>query len=314
MKRGSQTKMKFFTLIHICRDEKSLINSNAQSFDAQISLYLTCARQLYFSLQAQGYELIILTNDQPFLERIAKDADGPQIIEIPFPLAVPKGILFYSAHFKIDAYRYLAGLEEDYVALVDSDVLCINTPTPAFINAVAMKTPLYYDITDQVTPAYGATTIIKDKEALGIQNSLGLWAGGEFISGSPQFFKKVVGVIEEAIPFYFQNFKDFHHQGDEVLTSVAIERLQRDGIEMIAEAGSLSIIARYWNARTKHVQKPLAGLAHHFLIHLPADKAFFGKINRTKDKPWDFFGAYTSHLSLTKFTRPINALKRMIKK
>ncbi len=289
--------MKFFTLIHICRDEQSIHNNSfTRSFDEQISLYLECAKQLHRSLKREGISLAVLTNDKDFLQRLNTDGYNIDIIQLDFSLDVPSGIKFYSAHFKLEVFEYLSSLQEDYVSLVDSDMVCINKVPESFITIVKQKIPLYYDITDQVSPAYGASNIIKDKERISNSPSIGLWAGGEFISGVPAFFKKLSIEVNKYKGAYLEHFSTFHHQGDEVLTSVAIEQLKLYGNTEIVDAGSLAIVGRFWSPRTLHVQKPVNAYGNHFLLHLPSDKKFIKRLAPDELMSDAFFNNYKKHL------------------
>ncbi len=303
--------MKFFTLIHICPDEQSIHNNSfTRNFDEQIDLYFQCAKQLHRSLRMEGIELCILTNDKDFLQRLNKDGYDIDIRQIDFSMSVPTGIKFYSAHFKIEVFEYLASLNEDYIALVDSDMLCINEVPVYFKTLVDKKIPLYYDITDQVSPAYGHENIIKDKERISNTPSIGLWAGGEFISGPPEFFKKLSAEISSFKAAYMDHSNSFHHQGDEVLTSVAIENMKMGGQVEIAEAGSLSLVGRFWSPKTLHVQKPVNAYYRHFLLHLPSDKKFLKRLGVSELKGGAFFNTYRKHLLRSHLLEPIvNGIK-----
>lgn len=294
-------RMKFYTLIHSCKNEQSLHNNGfIKSFEEQMRLYLACARQLHRSLAPEGVELIVLTNDKTTLQALSRDETPIEIVQLRFQLSVPSGIRFYSAHFKLEVFSYLASLPDDYVALVDADMLCINKMPESLKTIILQKLPLYYDITEQVTPAYGAALIKKDKELLSGEPSFGLWAGGEFLAGPPSFFKRLSGEVNKLIDAYWQHASSLHHQGDEMLTSVAIERLKTAGDLPLLDAGALSIIARYWGYVPLHVQKQLKGYREHFLLHLPSDKKFLAQLQPHELKGTLFFKRYRRHLSLTR--------------
>lgn len=293
--------MKFYTLIHICRDEKSIHNNAfVKSFEEQIRLYLDCAKQFHRSLSAEGIELIVLTNDKALLNKLNADAYAINITQLNFQLHVPSGIKFYSAHFKLEVFSYLASLTEDYLALVDSDMLCVNKMPDAFKTIVAQKLPLYYDITDQMTPFIGAERIRKEKELLSGEDSFGLWAGGEFIAGPPSFFTRLSGEVDKIIERYWQHAADVHHQGDEMLTSVAVERIKKEGDVPLLDAGALSLVGRYWSYVPVHIQKTLYGYLDHFILHLPSDKKFIARLQPDELKGAAFFKKYRRHLSLSR--------------
>ena len=289
--------MIFFTLIHICADEQSLHNSRTNNFDSQIQLYLACAKQLHYTLREQNLDLVVLTNDKNYLQKLNTDDYKIEIIEIAFTLKVPSGIKFYSAHFKLEVFQFLALQQHPYVALVDSDMLCVNSLPESLQNIIDLKMPMYYDITDQTAPAYGHHVIIADKERLIKNKSAGTWAGGEFISGTPAFFHDLSEQVKNIQEQYFSSFSLFHHQGDEMITSVAIEKLIINRKHTILDAGALSIIGRFWSAHTLHVQKPIKAYYNHFLLHLPADKVFISKLKKDQLKGKAFFKKYTVYLS-----------------
>lgn len=302
--------MKFFTLIHICSSEESLHNSRTANFNEQIRLYLSCAKKLHYSLKLENVELSILTNDKAYLQKLLPDNFDIEIIELVFSLEVPSGIKFYSAHFKLEVFNFLAQLNDPYVGLLDSDIVCVNKMPRHFKNIVELGIPLYYDITDQTAPAYGIEILISDKEKLINKKSFGLWAGGEYISGPPSFFRALyqeVGIIKEN---YFSSFNTFHHQGDEMITSIAIEKLMVDENVRIVDAGSLGIIGRFWSPNTLHIQKSIKAYYNHFLLHLPADKNFIAALQNNDLKGGSFFKQYRRYLAGRSYRKVVSRLVR----
>lgn len=301
--------MDLFTLIHVSRNEQSIHNNFVTDLKSQISIYLSCARQLAASLQAQGIVLHVITNEEDYLRNIMPDYPYP-IIQLNFQLEVPSGVRFFSAHFKLQVIHYLSTLNADYVGMIDSDVVCVNELPYSFKTCIDKGIALYYDITSQVTPAYGIKSIIENKERLLDEKSLGLWAGGEFIAGSPAFFKKLDLEINQIKDQYFKNVRSFHHQGDEMITSIAVEKLKRT--EPVQDAGALMIIARYWSVKPKHYQNSIDAYSQHFLLHLPSDKRFL--VSRNEDLESDFFKDYKRYLIKKKVFRGIfSSLFPMIK-
>lgn len=293
--------MTFYTLIHVCREEQSLHNNafGTRGFEAQIKLYLDCAKQLHRSLATEGMELIVLTNDEALLQKL-NDGYPITVTQLNFKMHVPPGIKFYSAHFKLEVFSYLASLKEEYTGLVDSDVLCINGLPEAFKTIINEKIPLYYDITDQVTPAYGANKVRQDKERISGEPSVGLWAGGEFLAGPPSFFGLLFEEVSAVKETYWHTINTLHHQGDEVLTSVAVEKIKRQGKVPLLDAGVLSFVGRYWSYVPLHAQKPVEGYAAHFLLHLPSDKKFIARLQPDEMKGAAFFKKYKRHLSVAR--------------
>jgi hypothetical protein len=304
------SSIKLFTLLHINSKEKSLHNNSfVKSFEKQIELYLSCAIQLHHSLKSVGIKLIILTNDKPLLESLKNFNGEVDIVELKFRMAVPSGIKFYSAHFKIEVFQYLSTLEEDYVGLIDSDVVCVNNIPLCFTNIIEQRVPMYYDITEQRAFAYGVNQLIEDKKKLSKEKSCGLWAGGEFISGSPQFFRKLYNEVNKIKDEYFNDFSSYHHQGDEMLSSTAIETLKIKYHEPIIDAGALQIIGRFWSPKTLHFQKSIDGYSKCFLLHLPADKRFISSLGHCDSMGKSFFKKYKRYLFLNSYKNVLHFAK-----
>jgi hypothetical protein len=224
-------------------------------------------------------------------------AEGLPVQEIAFPLEVPSGIQFYSAHHKLDLFRHLGSLAEDeYVGVVDLDVIALGEAPPALTRAVEHGTPLAYEITHQVAPAYGRDAIARDVETLaGIPNE-GCWFGGELLAGRPSFFRALCEEIDRFYAVYVREWPRFHHQGSETLTSAAVERLRHRGLE-IADAGLLGIVTRFWSIVPRHPQPRFNRVPHPFLLHLPADKPFLATLCPAEQADAArFLAAYRRHL------------------
>jgi hypothetical protein len=276
-----ETAAHFFGLLHLQADEQSAMNMSVQHFRDQVTIYANSAITLATTLEERGFAFTLLTNNKKaILDCVPSIADCLQLQEIEFTTSVPSGIEFYSAHFKIDAFRYLSSLQDGYAILCDLDVLCVNDIPRSFENMVSRRVPLFYDISDQVIPAYGYLPIIQDLQSLHDLDSEGRWAGGEFIAAPPAFFQLLVKEIDDGIyDRYLANLARAHHVGDEAVTSAALERLRTKGV-YIGDAGTLGIIGRYWNARTMHSQRSFDYFRKLFLLHLPADKPFLAKVAR----------------------------------
>jgi hypothetical protein len=302
--------LRIFTLIHVQRGEQSVHNASVNSFEEQVRLYVSCAGRLRDSLRHYGLDLTVLTNDRESIDRVNDEFEIP-VTRIPCDLPVPSGIHFYSAHFKIDAFRYLATLDDPYVALIDADMRCIN-PIPAGLQAaIARGVPVYFDVTAQVSPAHGAASIVADKRRLMGGWSAGLWAGGEFISGPPAFFRRVYDECLHVAQPYFADYQAFHHQSDETLASAALERLMIGREIPLLEAGALSVVARYWSIPTLHVQPSLAAYAGHMLLHLPADKGVLARSSAADGA--SFMTAYRTYLRNNALRRPFVLVARKLR-
>jgi hypothetical protein len=263
--------MIFHSMLFIKNHDGNNVSENG---NLNIIGYIKCCELLMESLESRGLKFRLLTNDRNYvLENTKKNLD---VAEIAAKLDVPEGIRFFGAHFKIDALDYLGSLDDgEYHVLIDSDVICINDLPVSLLNIEKKKLPMYFDITDQVFPAYGQAKIIMDKEKIMDASSLGLWAGGEFLAGDSEFFSKLYDKCMRFWTAYKEKYPLLRHQGDEMLVSCAIEEMLGEGIGLF-DAGKLGVMYRHWSVKTLHISKPLEAAYKYFLIHLPADKDFLG--------------------------------------
>ena len=269
----------FYGLLHIESGEDS--SPNMGSVDAlsdRIDIYLKGAIAFARTLAMQNISYTLLTN-RPDL--IISKYGQLNIVNIPFQIQIPRGTKFYSAHYKIDVFKYFSGLRGQYSLLCDLDVICINKIPSALKYLIQSQTPVCYDISDQVIPAYGHEAIIRDLECVLNSSSEGRWYGGEFIGGNEKFFSKLYDTIMNFFPAYIENIAGFHHVGDEAIVSSSIEYLRKQFY--IADAGTIGIISRYWNAKVLHPQKPFAWSKNCFLVHLPGDKSLLANASEWSD-------------------------------
>lgn len=276
---------RFYTLLYIDTErEAGSVNGIKGDFEKQIRTYIRCCEVLAKSLAFfTSCELTVLTNQKDYIER---NSVGLSVVEIPFSLIIPRDVEFYSAHYKIDVIDYFKSRDDkgEYAILIDNDVLCLNPIPQNLWNCIENKIPVYYNVTNQRYPAYGRERLIRDKEILMPgESSLGIWAGGEFIGGDRSFYEQLSDEIKLRQEAYFEKYKSFHHQGDEVLVSVAIEVLLRKGV-YVCDVSSFDGISRYWSQPTLHVQNHWKAFTSNFLIHLPADKVYISKIDDIDEK------------------------------
>lgn len=298
--------MKFYTLLYLDEQNNSTVNGRSKSYHEQVLAYIGCIRLLKNSLLLEAIELEVLTNNKQFIISLI-DEPFVEITELSFSLPVPVGIKFYAAHFKLEVFNFLSKHEDQYVGLIDSDVVCINEIPDCFLNCIREEIPLYYDISEQVFAAYGQDKILAGKRRISLTNILGIWAGGEFIAGPPSFFRQLDNEITSLRDAYFAQLQDLHHQGDEFLTSVALENciIRREII--LQDAGQLNIIGRYWNFPPKHNQRSFDDFFSCFLLHLPSNKKDLARIGNQ-----NLAGrALRNELRKTLlFNMPINYLKK----
>lgn len=204
----------------------------------------------------------------------------PEIREISFESDIPTNISFYSAHRKWDVHRYLGSLEEDaYVMLLDLDIMAARGVSESFRFYVEEGISLVYDITDQVVPAYGSGRILADLRLVSPACGSARWYGGEYISGKPSFFRGMYHWVECLKATYFETAPLLHHNSDELVSTIAVELLKRDGWR-VDDAGTLGVIGRYWSSQCRHRQRSFTHYADFcFLLHLPADKRFLAQVS-----------------------------------
>ena len=291
--------MRLFGLLHTAVGESNTANVKVGDDSLVPELLVRNSIALWRSLEQSGIEFTLACSEPDRVESICRrfGAPGVAVEEIGFPLEIPSGIPFYSAHHKIDLYRHLGSLpEEEYVGLVDLDVIALGEPPPALTRGIERGTPLAYDITQQVVPAFGRDAIVADLELLAGFPTDGCWLGGELLAGRPSFFRALHEEIGRFYDVYVREWPRFHHQGSETLTSAAVARLRRRGLE-IADAGSLGIITRFWSIPPRHPQPRLGRLPLPFLLHLPADKQFLATLHPEEQVDAErFLVAYRRHL------------------
>jgi len=289
----------FYTLLHLKSENENVIL--AENTNSKVHEYVKCCETLSASLKDKGYELIVLTNKRDVLEKHSKTI---QVLEIPFKLDVPADIKFYSAHYKLDVFEFLSNQKGNSV-LIDSDVISINEMPENMSFLFSKNIPMCYDITNQRYPAYGREKLIADKSIVMGEKSIGNWFGGEFIAGNDLFFKDIYSLCMKYWDNYKKNYHQLHHQGDEIITSCAIETYQRQH-KFIFDVGAVGGITRYWSGNVRHVQKDIEAFKDNFLLHLPADKKFLAK--QDKSKLYNFFDKYKKYLRRRKLRKIVSGI------
>lgn len=300
---------RLFGLLHLAKSESSAENVKVRSFKQQIAVYLRNAVTLSKSLAQQGYEFILLTNDKTEVDDSLRSMGLSNLLvtqTLYCSTKVPTGVRFYSAHYKLDVFRYLGTLPpESYSGFVDLDVIAVNSAPPCLDEIITAGIPLCYDISDQVIPAYGHERILSDMQRLSSAVCEGRWSGGEFLCGPTDFFSAVYEECLQVFERYNECFTDLHHQGDEIITSVALENLRISRRFYIADAGKLNIIGRYWSCSVRHPQPQFEYFQNCFLLHLPADKKWLADLATTKPQSTEgIFTRYRRHLKFAGLKSP----------
>jgi hypothetical protein len=292
----------FYTMLYI--KEKNISLNMAENAFLTIIGYIHCCKTLDESLKRVGQKLTVLTNEP---DVIINEEPGLNVQKIEFELIIPDNIKFFSAHHKIDVFKYLSLYGDAYSILLDNDMVCINNVPENIYEIVNKNVPMYYDVTDQCYPAYGRSLIMNEKTLLMGINSIGSWAGGEFIGGDKIFFDRIYGYCKKYWNIYISNFTKLHHQGDEMLVSCAIEEYFLKGNPII-NIGTMGCVGRYWSVKTLHIGKPFEALLDNLFLHLPADKEYLAEYKEGSD----FITDYKKYLRNIK--RKESIIKGYIKK
>src|SRR5208337_382274 len=103
---------------------------------------------------------------------------------------------FRSAHHKIEIIKWIG---ETYVdgrfLILDVDVVCVSKRLPRLLPQLASKgAGCALDISDQVFRCYGRERVQKDLRLLS-GGELARWFGGEFLFGTPNFFRRLAAEL-----------------------------------------------------------------------------------------------------------------------
>lgn len=294
-------ELSIYNLMYIDPCEKRYLSGKSYSDKERIDLYVKGSCVLDRSLKINGLEgVCILTNNKEellnSLERIGYKEIT--VIEIPFTLNVPKGIRFYSAHFKIDVFQYFSTLPTNqYSILLDSDVVCLRDFNKEFYSIVEEGIPTVYYLDN-----YGGDNKIEDINRITSDIKWLPWAGGEYIGGVSSFYSALYSEIMTIKEDYWRVINGgLFHIGDEMLTSIALSKLRRLGISPV-DVKYLGIIHRYWSVtESKHFLKYNSNL-----IHLPGDKVFESKVDLSASTINELFSGYS-------FFHLKNRIKQIIK-
>lgn len=296
----------FYTLLYVDQSETRLLRGKNRGGDDRIKIFLRNAAMLNKSLMEFGHftnPLNILTNNVALIERLSDEIGyrNYNVVEIPFSLEVPKGIRFYSAHYKIDAYNYLSTLDNKiYSILIDNDMVLLNNFPQEFFHIATAGIPTCYRLR-----GYDIDMVMNDVRKISSETAVVEWCGGEFISGNAKFWKELYVRCIKLVPAYFKSLdKGLFHIGDEMLTSIAVAEMVNQGLHLL-DAGTLNIVQRFWGAKEDStIRKVKASL-----IHLPADKVWIAsKSLDLQFVPADFVRSYSKYIRLFKFIGKIRSL------
>lgn len=300
------TDIAFYGFLHLKDGESSSVNSAPASFVRLVRAYAKNAVVLQRSLASAGCRFTLLTNHSDLIARYAPaEASELNVIEIEFHTPVPRGIRFYSGHYKLDVIRYLGQSADDYLALIDLDVVCVN-PVPESLRVFAHeRVPLAYDISDQLIPAYGERVLSKQLSEIAGAPRPARWFGGEFLAGPPDFFSALARSAEKIFERYLEVSLGKARVGNEPYQNAALDIVRREGYK-VEDAGTVGIIGRYWNMPVRHPQRPFRHFRGCFLIHLPVDKHVLSVMSDFRPRTPQAFGALYRR---TKWLWPVLEIK-----
>ncbi len=271
--------IQFYGFLHLRDSQASTVNVQVSSFLDQVRIYASNALSVSRSLAAYNLPFTLITNSVETIAAAHPEAASELTIEvIDFHTSVPEGIRFFSGHYKLDVFGHLGQLDHRYVALIDLDVLAINPPPEALRYYIDNQVALAYDITAQVTASTPPDSLRQQLEDILGRPSPGRWSGGEFLAGPPEFFARLTAASASIYDRYVELIPTAARVGNEPYQSAALDIMRHEGYR-IDDAGSIGLVARYWNMWTKHHQAPFSAFTGAFLLHLPVDKFILQKIS-----------------------------------
>jgi len=234
-------------------------------------VYVQNAVTLARSLAAHGQAFTLITNDGARVGALVEQAGEAGLFaveEVAFTLDVPRGIPFYSAHFKLELLRLFGeGRSGAFPALLDLDVVALRP-----LEFGPAKGLWAYDIAHEMLAGPGHDEAIASLEQVaGVPLRSRTWFGGEFLAGPAADFAILWQAIAQMWPAYKDAVEALYHSGDEMVVSAALNRLIDDGYP-INDAGAAGLVARWWSVRTRTRLGRLADAQRCAILHLPADK------------------------------------------
>lgn len=282
--------LNLYSLMYVADSESKQFSGRVYAGNEKLDCYVRGACILDKSLKINGFKqgLILLVNDeraiQDSLSRIAYS--DLRVKRIEFGLDVPKGCKFYSAHYKIDVFKYFSTRpDNEYSVLLDSDIVSISPFKDDFYSIVEKGIPMIYTLS-----RYGGAKKYVDVNKIVDDIDWMLWAGGEFIGGGKEFFGQIYDDILKFKDRYWSNINnDLFHVGDEMLTSIALRHLSNKFSPV--DVGSLGVIYRYWSRFDESDYTSY----NTSLVHFPGDKAFFAKLNPNQNSIKEIMKGYCGY-------------------
>ena len=298
-------EIHFLGLLFINHTEEHWVNIKDNSADP-LDIYLGCAALCASSAAASWHRFSLVTNERTIVIRRLQNAgfSNVPVISFDFRWEIPKSIPFYSAHFKLELIEAIAAARfGDLVCLIDIDTVFISPLRNAlcYLGGCLMA----YDISDQIFPHFGFDRVQKDLEyvaALRLDDPR--WYGGEFLMGNAASFGQLSELIAACWERYTRNIGSFHHTGDEMIVSAALNLAVQKGIQVV-DVGPLKGIARWWSSRTGFRQSTFDKVQTSSILHLPADKEFLASQAKLRYSSATFLASYERYARPKLFIRHI---------
>jgi len=264
-----------FGLLHVADDVQHPVNLD-RSAGSPIDVYLRCAAQCARSFTAQGMAFTLVTNS-PDVLRVRAQELGLEELSIAghaFQWAIPAGLRFHSAHYKLELIEAIGeGRFGSAALLVDIDTVLLK---PFKLPPLPHDGLVAYDIGAEIF-VHTDWPVHRDLEAVaGRPLAEPRWWGGEFLAGTSAGFVRLAATIADRWQSYLLQAGTLHHVGDEMLVSAALNILAQDGFTIV-NAGRPGGVLRWWSARTTFSQPRMRDVADRSLWHLPADKPFLAR-------------------------------------
>lgn len=248
-----------------------------KSAKARIAVYLRCIHNEAKMMARNGDHMRLMTNNREGLLASDPCAADLDIIEVTFEMSVPRGISFYSSHFKIEIIKHVgSGAFGDFPVLIDPDMLALKSLPAGLLQGDGV---LLYDITPWKVADAGHDRLLKDLNTL-VDPPLDKvrWFGGEFIAASAETFAALSREIDKIWPTYVGNIDSYSHVGNETIVTAALLNLEHRGVPLI-DVGAQGVVQRWWTARTMFPQPRLRDVSDVCFLHLPADKEFLSALD-----------------------------------
>jgi hypothetical protein len=285
-----RTVPQVYGLLYLAESSERIANLDARR-DAH-DVYLKCAFNSARSFERHGYPYALITNRPDAIEARASQLGlrPPPLIAMEFHRDVPGGIGFASAHRKIEVLEHFGtGEFGPRPMLVDLDTELVRPfPSALLDNAEALHA---LDLTCVIEAEFGPAMETYLSAILAAPVADPRWYGGEFLCGPAPLFARIAQSNARCRERYFAHARGSIHEGDEALTSAALNELRGEGVA-IADAGANGTVTRWWSARTTVAVPQFSQVSSAALLHLPADKPFLAARAGTDPDPARFVADY----------------------